>query len=112
MEIEKLPQMVRFTQAEIDALKELMPVASDYSLHGDESATIALGWMQQMLDEATGEVERLKAMQKRLPYPDDGLGEQKKRFEDTFSADDMLRIEREKRAAALSELAQIDADMI
>lgn len=45
-----LPSLAPVSEAEYEALLELMPLASDYSLHGDDSAGVALQWMRRMQD--------------------------------------------------------------
>ena len=48
--ISKLPSLTPVTVAEHEAILELMPLASDHSLHGDEGADVALRWMRRMQD--------------------------------------------------------------
>lgn len=47
----KKPKLAPVSEAEYEAILELMPLASDYSLHGDENAEVALRWMRQMQDK-------------------------------------------------------------
>lgn len=48
----RLPHLKRrLSQYERDALDELIPVAEDFAMHGDDRATEALAWMRSISEQ-------------------------------------------------------------
>lgn len=60
MVVKKLCKLHPVTRAEYEALLELMPLASDHSMHGDDSAGVALKWMRRMQDAYNVKTEQMK----------------------------------------------------